>query len=75
MCTRYLCVDSNPPLNTVQLMVFEVLVLHENTDMFPSGYSYELSPGNNDPTEVIMLVLFRITVSNQLRWLEVAKED
>ena len=54
-------------------MVFYVLMLHENTDMLPSGYSYDLSPGNIDTTERIMLVLVAITVMNQLGRVEVAK--
>ena len=40
-------------MNTVQLMVFKVLMLHENTKLSHYGDSYEPSPVNNDPTEKI----------------------
>ena len=56
-------------------MVSKVLMFHENTELFPSGDSYEIYTGNNDPTERITLVLFGITIKNQLGWVEVAKED
>ena len=73
MCITTFSVDYKPPLNTVQLMVFGELVLHENTELLPSGYSYELYPGNNDTTVVIMLVLVWIPVNNKLGLAEVAK--
>ena len=49
--------DSNSLLNAVQLMVSEVLEFHENTELFPSGDSYEISPGNNYSTERNMFVI------------------
>ena len=58
--------ESNPPLNKVQLIVFEVLVLHANTQLIPSDDSCDLSTSNNKPTEVIMVVLVGITFSNKL---------
>ena len=64
-------IDSNPPLNTVQLMVFEFLILHENTEMIPSRDSYNLYTGNNDPTEVIMLFIVGVPTINQLGWVQV----
>ena len=56
-------------------MVSEVLMFHENTELFPTGGSYEISPGNNDPIERITLVFFGIPISDQLGWAEVAKEN
>ena len=67
--------DSNPPLNAVQLVVSEVLMFHDNTELLPSGDSYDLSPVNNDPIERITLVLVGIPVINQLGWVEVVKEE
>ena len=62
MCHTTLSDEYNPPLNAVQTMVFEVLMFHENTELVPSGESNDLSPGNNDPTNLITLVLVGITV-------------
>ena len=59
-------VDTDQPLKRVPLMVFEVLMPHENTELLPSGDSYDLSPDNNDPTEGITLVSFGIHIRNQL---------
>ena len=59
----------------MQLVVSEVLMFHENIELFPSGDSYDISPGNNEPTERITLVLVGIPIRNQLGWVEVAKED
>ena len=39
--------ESNPPLNTVQLMVSKVLIFHENIEVLPSVDCYDLYPGNN----------------------------
>ena len=50
MCSRSFCFESDPLLNTVQLMLFEVLVLHEKKELIPCVDSYELSPGNIGPT-------------------------
>ena len=46
MCINTFSDDSNPPLNTVQLMVYKVLMFHENIELLPSGDSYFLSLGN-----------------------------
>ena len=43
MCLTTFYDGSNPPLNTVQLMVSKVLMFHENTDLIPFGDSYDLS--------------------------------
>ena len=62
-------------MNTVQLMVFKVLMFQENTYLIPSGDSYDLSAGTNDPNEGIILVIFGIPAINQLGCVEVVKED
>ena len=67
-------VNSNQPLNTVRLLVFPFLMLHESIDIIPYGEYNDLSLVNNDPTERITLVLFWITVINQLVWVEIVKE-
>ena len=59
----------------MQLMVYEVLMFHENTELFSSGDPYDISTGRIDPTERITLVLVGIPIRNQLGWVEVAKED
>ena len=69
MWLRVLGVKYNPHLNTVQFVVFEVLIFHENKKILPSGDSYDLSPGNNQPTEGIIPVLVVITFSNELLWV------
>ena len=56
-------------------MVSEVLMFHENTELFPSGDSYDISTGNNNYTERITIVLVGIPIINQLFWVDVAKED
>ena len=56
-------------MSTVQLVVFEVLMFHENTNILPSGDSSDLSPGNNKPTEGIIPVLVGIPFINQLLWV------
>ena len=58
--------ESNPLLNSVQLVVSEVLIFHENLYMFPFGDPYEISPGVNDPTESITLVPVGLPIINQL---------
>ena len=75
MCLTTFSDDYNPLLNGVQLVVSEVLIYHENTELFPSGDSYDISPGKNDPTKHIKIVLVGIPIRNQLGWVEVAKED
>ena len=66
ICLATLSNSSNPLLNAVQLVVSEVLMFHENTELFPSGDSYDISPGNNEPTKHITLVLVVIPTINQL---------
>ena len=67
--------DSNPLLNGVQLVVSKVLMFHENTELFPSSDSYDISPVNNDPTKRITLFLVGIPIINQLFWVELVKEE
>ena len=74
MCLNTFSDDYNPLLNSVQLMVSKVLTFKENTDLFSSIDSYDISPGNNDPTKRIALVLVGIPIINQLGWVEVDKE-
>ena len=62
-------------MDTVQLMVTKVLTFYENIELLPSGGFYDLSPGNNDPVENIMLALVGIPIRNQHGLVEVAKED
>ena len=66
--------EINPILNSVQLIVSEVFMFHENTELFPFGDSYGISPGNNDPTKPIALVLVGIPIINQIGWVEAVKE-
>ena len=75
MCLTNFSDYSNSLLNALQLVVSEVLMFHENTELFPSGDSYDISPVKNDPTERIPIVLVGITTRNQLVWVEVTKED
>ena len=75
MCIRKVSDESNPPLNTVKLMVFKVLRLHENTELLPSGDYYDRYTGNNDPIEGIKLVLVGIPVINQLVWVDLSNKD
>ena len=75
MCLTTSYYDSNPLLNTVQLVVSKVFMFHENTKVPPSDDSCDISPGNNDPTKSINVFLVRIPIINQLGWMEVAKED
>ena len=56
-------------------MVSKALIFHKNTDLFPSVDPYDISPGNNDPTKRIKLVLVGIPTRNKLVWVKVAKED
>ena len=50
-------------------------MFHENKELLPPGDSSDLSLGNYDPTEGIMLFLVGVYISNQLGWLDVANED
>ena len=66
MClTTLLSDESNPPMDSVKLMVSKVHMVHESIELLPSGECYDLSTGNNDPTENIMLVLVGIPIRNQ----------
>ena len=49
-------------------------MLHEKIELTPYVDSYDLFPGNNDPTEVIIFVIVGIPSRNKLVWVEVAKE-
>ena len=71
MCLTTFSDDSNLLLSGVQLVVSEVLMFHENTELFPSGDSYDISPGNNDPTEHITLFFVGIPIRYQIGWVEV----
>ena len=71
----YLTIVSSATHSAEQLMVSKVIMLHENTELFPSGDYYDISLGNNYPTERITLVLVGIPIRNQLVWVEAAKED
>ena len=73
MCIRYLCVHSNPPFNTVQLLVLEFLMFNENTELLPPNESSDIYTGNYNPTEGIALVLVGICFRNQLLLVEVSK--
>ena len=55
-----------PPLNTLQLTIFEVLMFHENTELIPPGDSSDLYPGNNESTYGIMRVLVGIPLKIDL---------
>ena len=59
----------------MQLVVTKVLIFHENIELFPSGDSYDIYLGNNEPTERTTLVLVGIPIRNQLGWVEVEKEE
>ena len=75
ICLTNLSDEYNPLLNGVKLVVSEVLTFHENTELFPSGDSYDISLGNNEPTKRTTLVLVGIPIRNQLGWVEVEKEE
>ena len=53
-------------MNTVKLMVFEVLMLQENTELLLFDDSYGVSLGNNDTTEDIKLVLVGMHIINEI---------
>ena len=73
MCLTKFPDESNPYLNSVQPVVSKVLIFHENTELLPSGDCYDLSSGNNEPTENILLVLVGIPVRKQPELVEVSK--
>ena len=75
ICIRYLYFYSNPPLHTVQLLVFEVLISHEIKELLPPGDYHDLYPGNYEPTAGIKFSLVRISISKQHKWLDVVNED
>ena len=54
-------------------MVSKVLMFHKNTELFPSGDSYNISLVNNDPNERITLFLVGIPIRNQFLWVEIEK--
>ena len=56
-------------------MVFEVLKLHEITEILPFIDFYDLYPGYNDPTDGTKIVLVGTPYINQLVWVDAAKED
>ena len=62
-------------MNLVKIMVSEVLMFHENTDLFPSGDSYDIYPDDNDLTKRITLILVAVPTRNQPGWVMSAKED
>ena len=66
MCLTAFSVESNPFLNTMRLVVFQVLMLHESTEVLLSGDPSDIYLENNDPDERITLVLVGITVINKL---------
>ena len=59
-------IGSNPPLNTMIPMVFQVLMLYESTEVLLSGDPSDIYLENNDPDERITLVLVGIPVIHQL---------
>ena len=73
MCITTFCGEFNPPLKTLQLVVSEVLMLHENTEILNSVEPNDPSHVNIDPTEGIILVLIGIPVRNQTVCVEVVK--
>ena len=69
MCLNKFSDESNPLLNVVQLVVSKVLMVHENTELLPSGDSYGHSSGNNEPTERITLSLLGyLSETNLASW-------
>ena len=58
--------DYNQLLNSLQLMVSKVLMFHGNKELFPSGDSFYIYPGNSDPTKCIIVVLVWVPIRNQL---------
>ena len=75
MCLNTLSDEYNPHLKSVQLKVSKVLTFHEDIELLPSGYSYDLSRGNNEPTEYIMILIVGIIVVNKLYLVELVEED
>ena len=65
MCLNNLSDDFNLHLNTVQLMVSEFLMFHENTELLPSCDYHDLSLGDIDPVQCIITILVVIPVINQ----------
>ena len=68
ICPTTFGIQSKPLLKTVKPTIFEVIIFHENTELLPPGDSSDLSPGNNDPTNGITLVLVGVPFGNQLGW-------
>ena len=73
MCLNNFSDEYNTLMKTVKLIIFEALMFHENTELLPSGESYDLSPGNIELTERITLFLVAIPVINNPFWVEVSK--
>ena len=71
MCTRSFYIHYTPPLTTVQLLVLEVLIFHENTEILPPGGSSNLSPGNYDSIKGIRIILVSRFFRNKIGWVEV----
>ena len=72
--TRSLFFHYKIPMNTVQLIVFKVLMFYENIGLLPSVDSSEISTGNDDPNEGTTLLLVSIYISNKLVYTEVVNE-
>ena len=49
-------------------------MFHKNTELLPSCDSSEISPGKNNPTKDITLLLVGIPFINQLVWVNIAQE-
>ena len=75
MCLNNFFGDYNTLLNAVKLMVSEVLMFHENTELLPSGDSSDIYLGNNETTKRITLVIVGAPVRNKLGRVKVDKED
>ena len=46
MCLTTCYDDYNPTLNAVKVMFSKLIMFHEHIKLLPSGYSYDLSLGN-----------------------------
>ena len=75
MCLSNFSDEFNQPLNILQLMVYKVLMFHDNSELLPYSESYELSMCNIDPADCITLALVGIPIRKQLCWVKVAKES
>ena len=50
-------------------------MINENTYLLPSVESYDLSRGENDPTEGTNILFVGISARNQPGWAELSKES